>query len=66
MLILEEKEGQNEKIKERVDESFQVLSSWQDILERFDDNLFNGLVVKITILSPTYFCFYLEKWNEHR
>ncbi|WP_337916447.1 zinc ribbon domain-containing protein [Paenibacillus sp. 23TSA30-6] len=65
MLILEEEEDQNEKIKERVDEIIQVLSSWQDMLEQFDDNLFNALVEKITNLSPAHF-FYLEKWNEHR
>ncbi|UMY53509.1 recombinase family protein [Paenibacillus peoriae] len=59
-LTLEEEEDQNEKIKERVDEIIQVLSSWQDILEQFDDNLFNALVEKITILSPAHFVFTLK------
>ncbi|MEC0179968.1 recombinase family protein [Paenibacillus peoriae] len=59
-LILEEEEDQKEKIKERVDEIIQVLSSRQDILEQFDDNLFNALVEKITILSPAHFVFTLK------
>ncbi|WP_318627468.1 recombinase family protein [Paenibacillus polymyxa] len=60
MLILEEEEDQKEKIKERVDEIIQLLSSQQDILEQFDDNLFNALVEKITILSPAHFVFTLK------
>ncbi|MMZ49043.1 hypothetical protein D1872_107290 [compost metagenome] len=60
MLILEEEEDRKDKIKERVDEIIQVLSSRQDILEQFDDNLFNALVEKITILSPTHFVFTLK------
>ncbi|WP_149096240.1 recombinase family protein [Paenibacillus terrae] len=60
MLILEEEEDQKAKIKERVDEIIQVLSSRQDILEQFDDNLFNALVEKITILSPAHFVFTLK------
>ncbi|WP_348624430.1 recombinase family protein [Paenibacillus peoriae] len=60
MLILEEEEDQKAKIKERVDEIIQVLSSRQDILKQFDDNLFNALVEKITILSPAHFVFTLK------
>ncbi|KAF6616196.1 recombinase family protein [Paenibacillus polymyxa] len=60
MLILEEEEDQKEKIKERVDEIIQLLNSRQDILEQFDDNLFNALVEKITILSPAHFVFTLK------
>ncbi|MEE4562795.1 recombinase family protein [Paenibacillus polymyxa] len=60
LLILEEEEDRKEKIKERVDEIIQVLSSRQDILEQFDDNLFNALVEKITILSPAHFVFTLK------
>ncbi|MGP0578837.1 recombinase family protein [Paenibacillus peoriae] len=60
MLILEEEEDQKAKIKERVDEIIQVLSSRQDILKQFDDNLFNALVEKITILSPAHFIFTLK------
>ncbi|MCF2717465.1 recombinase family protein [Paenibacillus sp. UKAQ_18] len=60
LLILEEEEDRKEKVKERVDEIIQVLSSRQDILEQFDDNLFNALVEKITILSPAHFVFTLK------
>lgn len=60
MLILEEEEDQKAKIKERVDEIIQVLSTQQDILEQFDDNLFNALVEKIMILSPAHFVFTLK------
>ncbi|MGG4502537.1 recombinase family protein [Paenibacillus polymyxa] len=60
MLKLEQEEDEKEKIKERVDEIIQILSSRQDILEQFDDNLFNALVEKITILSPAHFVFTLK------
>ncbi|ALP38991.1 recombinase [Paenibacillus sp. IHB B 3084] len=30
------------------------------MLEQFDDNLFNALVEKITILSPAHFVFSLK------
>ncbi|WP_336078137.1 recombinase family protein [Paenibacillus sp. 203] len=60
LLILEEEEDRKEKIKERVDEIIQLLNSRQDILEQFDDNLFNALVEKITILSPAHFVFTLK------
>ncbi|URJ59017.3 recombinase family protein [Paenibacillus polymyxa] len=60
MLKLEEEEDQKEKIKERVDEIIQILSSRHDILEQFDDNLFNALVEKITVLSPAHFVFTLK------
>ncbi|WP_179031580.1 recombinase family protein [Paenibacillus kribbensis] len=60
MLILEEEEDQNERIKERIDEIIQILSSRHYILEQFDDNLFNALVEKITILSPAHFVFTLK------
>ncbi|MGG4221513.1 recombinase zinc beta ribbon domain-containing protein [Paenibacillus jamilae] len=60
MLILEQEKEQQAKIKERVDEIIQVLSLREDILEQFDDSLFNALVEKITILSPAHFVFTLE------
>ncbi len=59
-LTLEHEHEQQAKIKERVDEIIQVLSSRKDILEQFDDNLFNALVEKITVLSPAHFVFTLK------
>ncbi|MGG1643694.1 recombinase family protein, partial [Paenibacillus sp. NRS-1782] len=59
-LTLEQEHEQQAKVKERVDEIIQILNSRQDILEQFDDNLFNALVEKITILSPAHFVFTLK------
>ncbi|MGG1619693.1 recombinase family protein [Paenibacillus sp. NRS-1781] len=59
-LTLEQEHEQKAQLKERVDEIIQVLSTQQDILEQFDDNLFNALVEKITILSPAHFVFTLK------
>ncbi|WP_025683648.1 recombinase zinc beta ribbon domain-containing protein, partial [Paenibacillus maysiensis] len=59
-LTLEQEHEQKAQLKERVDEIIQVLSSQQDILEQFDDNLFNALVEKITILSPAHFVFTMK------
>ncbi|MEK4458166.1 recombinase family protein [Paenibacillus sp. FSL R10-2748] len=59
-LTLEQEHEQQAKIKERVDEIIQILSLRKDILEQFDDNLFNALVEKITILSPAHFVFTLK------
>ncbi|MXO77330.1 recombinase family protein [Paenibacillus sp. OT2-17] len=59
-LTLDKEEEQKANIKERVDEIIQVLSLREDILEQFDDNLFNALVEKITILSPAHFVFTLK------
>ncbi|WP_235332361.1 zinc ribbon domain-containing protein [Paenibacillus terrae] len=60
MLILEGGDIRRKKIKERVDEIIQLLNSRQDILEQFDDKLFNALVENITILSPAHFVFTLK------
>lgn len=60
MVILEEEENQEEKIKERVDEVIQILRLREDILEQFDNNLFNALVEKITVLSSAHFDFTLK------
>ncbi|WP_348621595.1 recombinase family protein [Paenibacillus polymyxa] len=59
-LTLDKEEEQKANIKERVDEIIQVLSLREDILKQFDDNLFNALVEKITILSPAHFVFTLK------
>ncbi|MFK4305290.1 site-specific DNA recombinase [Paenibacillus sp. RC254] len=59
-LTLEQEHEQQAKIKERVDEIIQLLNLRKDILEQFDDNLFNALVEKITILSPAHFVFTLK------
>ncbi|MGG1673778.1 recombinase family protein, partial [Paenibacillus sp. NRS-1783] len=59
-LTLEQEHDQKAKIKERVDEIIQVLSTRENVLEQFDDNLFNALVEKIIVLSPAHFVFTLK------
>ncbi|MEK3910251.1 recombinase [Paenibacillus sp. FSL H7-0331] len=36
------------------------MNARQDLLEQFEDELFNALVEKITILSPTRYLFTLK------
>jgi site-specific DNA recombinase len=52
------------QIKNRVNEIIQVMNARQDLLEQFDDELFNALVEKITILSPTRYLFTLKSGLE--
>ncbi|QQE75001.1 recombinase family protein [Brevibacillus composti] len=58
--LLENDNDQKAQIKDRIDEIIQVLSLRQDLLEQFDDDIFNALVEKITILSPAHFVFTLK------
>ncbi|AIQ11341.1 recombinase family protein [Paenibacillus durus] len=59
-ILLEKDNDRKTQIKDRVDEMIQVLSLRQDVLIQFDDNLFNALVEKITILSPAHFIFTMK------
>ncbi|WP_156130301.1 hypothetical protein [Paenibacillus durus] len=56
-ILLKKDNDHKIQIKDRVDEIIQVLSLRQDVLIQFDDNLFNALVEKITILSPALYFF---------
>jgi site-specific DNA recombinase len=62
--MLEKDLDQKAQIKSRVNEIIQVMNSQQDLLEQFDDELFNALVEKITILSPTCYLFTLKSGLE--
>lgn len=62
--LLENDNDQKAQIKDRIDEIIQVLSLRQDLLEQFDDDIFNALVEKITILSPAHFVFTLKSGLE--
>jgi site-specific DNA recombinase len=62
--MLEKDLDQKAQIKSRVNEIIQVMNSQQDLLEQFDDELFNALVEKITILSPTRYLFTLKSGLE--
>ncbi|WP_240421828.1 hypothetical protein [Paenibacillus periandrae] len=55
---------QKAQIKNRVNEIVQVMNALQDLLEHFDDELFNALVEKKTILSPTRYLFTLRSGME--
>lgn len=49
-----------ESLKGRVDEIIQVIKGRQEDLEEFDEDIFNALVEKIEIISPTHFVFELK------
>jgi site-specific DNA recombinase len=59
-LELEKEEGRKGQYKERVQEIIQVINEQQGLLKKFDDDIFNALVEKITILSPTHYLFTLK------
>jgi site-specific DNA recombinase len=62
--VLENDLDQKAQIKSQVYEIIQVMNARQDLLEQFDDELFNALVEKITILSPTRYLFTLKSGME--
>ena len=47
-------------LKERFDEILQTINSRDSLLEEFDEEIFNALVEKIEILTPTHFVFELK------
>ena len=49
-----------ESLKSRVDDIIEVLKGRQETLEEFDDGIFNALVEKIEVISPTHFVFELK------
>ncbi|MEW9701951.1 hypothetical protein [Paenibacillus sp. SI8] len=57
---VENDRDQKSQIQVRVSEIIQIINERQDILEQFEDDLFNALVEKITILSPTRYLFTLK------
>ena len=46
--------------KERLNVIIETLNSWQGLLVEFSDEIFNALVEKIEISSPTHFVFVLK------
>jgi site-specific DNA recombinase len=47
-------------LKQRFDEILQTINSRDSLLEEFDEEIFNALVEKIEILTPTHFVFELK------
>ncbi|WP_068964937.1 hypothetical protein [Desulfosporosinus sp. BG] len=42
-------------VKQRFDEILETINSRNSLLEEFDEEIFNALVEKIGILTPTHF-----------
>jgi site-specific DNA recombinase len=61
---IEKDMDQKTQVTQRVNEIIKVMNTRQDLLEQFDDELFNALVEKITILSPTSYLFTLKSGME--
>ena len=59
-LELDKENNIKEQYKERVREIILVINDKQGLLEQFDDDIYNALVEKIEILSPTHFVFVLK------
>jgi len=51
-------------VKQRFDEILQTINSRDSLLAEFDEEIFNALVEKIEILTPTHFVFEFEEWDE--
>ena len=54
--VIESKDG----LKQRFDEILEAINSRDSLLEEFDEEIFNALVEKIEILTPTHFVFALK------
>lgn len=57
---IESNQESKEQYKKRVQEIMNVFKQKEGLLEQFDDSIFNALVEKIEILSPTHFNFVLK------
>ncbi len=49
-----------DELKQRVEEIVQAINSRDSLLEEFDEEIFNALVEKIEVLTPTHFVFELK------
>ncbi len=49
-----------EVLRRRVNEIIKTINSRQELLEEFDEKIFNALVEKIEVISPTHFIFVLK------
>lgn len=48
------------QVQERVDQIIGLLNTRKEMLEQFNDDIFNAMVEKIEILSPSHFVFVLK------
>ncbi len=49
-----------EGLRRRVNEIVEAINSRQELLEEFNEDIFNALVEKIEVISPTHFVFVLK------
>lgn len=49
-----------EELRRRVNEIIHTINSRQELLEEFDKEIFNALVQRIEVISPTHFIFILK------
>jgi len=49
-----------DSLKERLDEILKKINSRESLLDEFDEQIFNALVKKIEVFSPTHFVFVLK------
>ena len=54
--VIESKDG----LKQRFDDILQTINSREELLEEFDEQIFNVLVEKIEVISPAHFVFELK------
>ena len=47
-------------LKQRFDEILETINNRDSLLEVFDEQIFNALVEKIELLTPTHFVFELK------
>ena len=50
----------NDSLKGRMDEIIEIVKGRQEALQEFDESIFNALVEKIEVISPTHFVFELK------
>lgn len=60
----EQDEDRKEQLKRRVNEIIDVINSREELLEKFDMNIFNALVERIEVLEPMHFVFVLKSGVE--
>ena len=49
-----------ENLKVRIDDIIEIIKGRQEVLEEFDEGIFNALVEEIEVISPTHFVFELK------
>lgn len=56
----ENDENRKQQLKQRIQDVIDVINGREELLEQFDSDIFNALVDKIEIITPTHFSFVLK------